>query len=326
MVRPFDIRDVGLMQRLQSQARPLATQMIVVGGISPLRDAMRAYVAAGRDPLVCLVEHDTEHEIDAFGMLQVLPDESSAEVARQRGAAMLLAAPVPHTEAQVHAWLYLIQELAANAAERGAHHIVADVHEGGIEYQILQSAGFAPLMQQDLMKLTRALPADNHAAPVPGLREATKEDEPQIRALHIRSAPKMIYQAECSLDSLLSLLRVQKGWVLVQHNEVVGHIGIWHGRRGRAMRCLFRPEAESQAAAVLGHVLSHDNYRRATYCSVRHYQSWLLHILDELGFAHLTTTTVMMRHSAPRVQAPVWSAVPELEALMAGARGNKPKS
>lgn len=326
MIRPFDIRDVGLMQRLQSQARPLATQMIVVGGISPLRDAMRAYVAAGRDPLVCLVEHDNEHEIDAFGMLQMLPDESSAEVARQRGAALLLAAPVPHDEAQVHAWLHLIQELAANAAERGAHHIVADVHESGIEQQVLQSAGFASLMQQDLMKSTHMLSPGEHAPPVPGLREAIKDDEPLIRALHIRSAPKMTYQAECSLDALLSLLRVQKGWVLMQHNEVIGHIGFWHGRRGRAMRCLFRPEAEPQAAAVLSHVLSHDNDRRATYCSVRHYQSALLPILDELGFVHLSTTTVMMRHSAPRVRAPVWSAAPELEALLAGARGNKPNS
>ena len=326
MVRPFDIRDVGVMQRLSTQARPLATQMVVVGGVSPLRDAMRAYVAAGRDPLVCLVERDNEHDVDAFGFMQILPDESSAEVARQRGAALLLAAPVPHTEAQVQAWLYLVHELAVSAAERGAHHIVADVHEGGIEHKILQSAGFVPLMQQDLMKLAGQLPAEAHDERAPGLRKATKDDEPLIRALHMRSAPKMTYQAECSLDALLNLMRVHKGWVLLHHNEVIGHIGFWHGRRGRAMRCLFRPEAEEHAAAVLGHVLSRDNYRRATYCSVRHYQSWLLPMLDELGFLHLSTTTMMMRHSAPRVQAPVWSTAPEMEALLAAVRGNKPTS
>ena len=58
MIRPFDIRDVGVLQRLHAHARPLATQMIVVGGIHPLREAMRSYVAGGRDPVLCLVERE----------------------------------------------------------------------------------------------------------------------------------------------------------------------------------------------------------------------------------------------------------------------------
>jgi hypothetical protein len=53
------------------------------------------------------------------------------------------------------------------------------------------------------------------------------------------------------------------------------------------------------------------NPRRPVYCTIRHYQSWLLPIFDELGFAHLVSTTLMVRHTAVRVQQPVWSTTPK---------------
>ena len=334
MIRPFDIRDVGVLQRLHAHARPLATQMIVVGGIHPLREAMRSYVAGGRDPVLCLVEREG---IEAFGMLRMLPDESSAEVARPRGAALLLAAPSPRDEDGAHLWMLLVQELTAGAAlelrdhahlaerrrevkghlcarwasggvaERGAHHIVADVHEGGIEAQILPVCGFVPMFQQELMKHVGRRDFVLNDEPVAGLRPVERNDAPLIRALHIRCAPRLTWAAESSLDALLGVMNVQRGFVLVRSNEVVGHIGFWHGRRGRAMQCLFRPEYEEIAGAVLRRVLGTVHYRRSTYCCVRSYQSWLAPVLTELGFVHVSSNQVMMRHSAPRVQAPVWS-------------------
>jgi hypothetical protein len=311
--------------------RPLATHLVIVGGINPLREAMRGYVAGFLDHMVCLVERDGDSpDADAFGLMYVLPDESGPEIARQRGAGLILMAPTPNSDAQVAAWVSLTHELAASAAERGVHHIVADVHEGGVEAAILQSAGFVPMLQQSLYKRVK-LSKDGGKGkskagvaprPVPGLRPATKDDEPLIRALHIRSAPKMTYHAEHSSDALFGLMRVQRQWVLIQHNEVVGYVGLWHGRRGRAMRCLFRPGAEEMAESVIRNVLAQDAYQRATYCAVRHYQQGLHAALDQLGFVHVAATTLLVRHTAPRVTAPVWSAVPEIAAI----RANNPVS
>jgi len=296
-----------VVQRLQSHARPLATQMIVVGGLHPLREAMRSYVVGANDPVVCLVDPG---DAGAFGMLRVLPDESSADVARQRGAALLLAAPMPHDEESAFQWVSIVHELAAGAAQRGVHHVVADVHDGSLEAGLLHAAGFAPQMQLEMLKLHGARNAFADAAPVAGLRPAARIDEPQIRSLHMRCAPRLTWAAESTLDALLGVMRVQRGYVLEHGSEVVGHVGFWHGRRGRAMRCLFRPEYEHAAGAALRRVLSEASYRRATYCCVRSYQSWLAPILQEIGFVHVSTNVAMLKHTAGRVQAPVWTKAP----------------
>jgi hypothetical protein len=310
VIRPFDIRDVPLVQKLHGAARPLTMQLVAVGGINPLREAMRAFVGGLRDHYVCLVERDTAHHLEAFGLMQISA-ESEHELPRQRGAAILLIAPIPRQPEHVTLWTYLAQELASAAAERGVHHIVAEAAEGTPEAEALLNAGFAPLMQQDLMKLT----APSHPVGAPerpeGLREATPDDAPLIHALRMRSAPRMVAQPVDTVDSLLSALKTRAGWVLFRQNELIAHVGFWHGRRGRAMLCQFRPEAEDMARDVIHFALSQDSYRRPTYCMVRHYQSGLLATLDALGFAHVTTTTLMVRHTAVRVGQPVWSAVPE---------------
>ena len=221
-----------MVQRLQSQGRPLTTQMAMVGGLHPLRAAVRSYVAGvtgAFDPVVCLVDSEGT---GAFGMLRMLPDESSGEVARQRGAALLLAAPMPRDEDGERHWVSIVHELAAGAAERGAHHIVADVHEGSFEASLLTTAGFGPQMQQDLLKLHR-MQSVQKVEPVAGLREAERGDEPLVRALHLRCAPRLTWAAESSLDALLGSMRVQRGYVLINGSEVVGHVGFWHGGRGR---------------------------------------------------------------------------------------------
>ena len=310
MIRSFDLRDVSVVQRLHGQGRPLSTHMVMAGGINPLRDAMRGYVAGALDHMICLVERDTEHNVEAFGLMHVLPDESDAEIARQRGAALVLMAPAPTTAALAGAWVYLIQELAAVASERGAHHIVADVQEGSVEAGILQSAGFAALLSQDLLKLTRS-PEKGMAHPLPeGARLATRDDDPQIRLLHLRCAPKMTLQAERTCDALFNSMRLHKSWVLLRNNEVVGYIGTWHGRRGRVLQCLFRPDAEGEADGMLRHVLSVEKYGRPTYCCLRHYQNALLPVLAGQGFMNLGSTILMMRHTAVHIRQPVWSKVP----------------
>jgi hypothetical protein len=40
------------------------------------------------------------------------------------------------------------------------------------------------------------------------------------------------------------------------------------------------------------------------------YQSWLLPVLDELGFMHVTSNAIMVKHLTARVRQPVWSIQP----------------
>jgi hypothetical protein len=225
-------------------------------------------------------------------------------------------APVANTEAQGRAWVSLALGFAEQAGERGVHHIIADVLDGSAESLLLQAAGFVPMIQQDLMKLARAPQLGDKGekpAIVSGLREATNDDAPMIRALHLRTAPRMTYPAERTADALFDALRVRRGWVLERNSEILGHIGFWHGRRGRAMRCLFRPEAFADARDAIAFVLHASDYRRATYCNIRHYQNWLLPIFESLGFAHLGSTMLMTKYTTARAPelSPLRALIPQ---------------
>ncbi len=324
MIRPFDLRDVGIVQRLVSHARPLACELVAVDGISPLREAMRAYMSGGRDHAVVLVERDSKHNLDAFGLMRVLPEQNNHDnhndpadgSPQQRRAALVLMSPHAQSEEMVEAWMYLAQEFASEAAQRGVHHIVAEAPEAGGEAESLHGAGFVPLIPQDVFKLAGRLVAPPAPELPASMREQTKDDEPFIRALHMRSAPKMTYQAELTFDLLRGALRAEKGIVLERQNEMIGHVSVRQGRRGYGMHIQFRQEAEEDAQIMLQYALSRlaQRGRLPVYVTVRQYQSWLLPILGRLGFVHMTSTLLLMRHTAARVHQPVWSASPELAA------------
>ena len=327
MIRPFDIRDVNVIQRLRPMTRALAYEFMAVDGINLLRDAVSSYVTGGRDNNVVLVNRtagdDDRDTAEAFGLMQLLDTPQPSDSAnhthtnendRQRRAALILMSPGPDTDERVESWMYLAQEFAAYAASHGIHHIVAEPAEYGGEAEALYGAGFAPLIHQDVLKLA-TIPDDIEIDKLPGLREATKADEPLIRILHMRSAPKITYQAEITSDLLRATTQSQsnEGWLLEHESEVVGYVCIREGRRGHGLQLMFRPKAEEMAKPMLLHVLQRIRRRRRgpVYCTVRAYQSWLLPILDELGFNHITSTMLMVRHTAARVHAPVWAGVPE---------------
>jgi hypothetical protein len=339
MIRPFDIRDVNVIQRLRPQSRTLAYELTAVDGVNLLRDAVTSYVTGGRDNNVVLI-HRNAHEsaatngnptapnIDAFGLMQIVHDPNQTDGYKR--AALVLMAPTPDSDETLECWMHLAQEFATHAATHGVHHIVAEPTEYGGEAEALQAAGFAPLIHQDVLKLAQldALP-DPASAKLDGLRETTKVDEALIRMLHMRSAPKLTFQAELTSDLLRATTPATQSWVLTDGNgaggggggEVIGHVAVQEGRRGTGLHMLFRPKAEELALPILHHALAYVRKRKRApvYCTVRAYQSWLLPVLDELGFVHITSTVLMVRHTAMRVQQPVWKEVPEAAAIVARA-------
>ncbi|MFN3704569.1 MAG: hypothetical protein ACK4WM_01030 [Thermoflexales bacterium] len=316
MTRPFDIRDVGLLQRLAATARPLACWAAAVDGLYPLREAMRAYVSAGRDAAVVLVDRAASSSEDgAFGMMQMLPTSEphqSTTNPTPRWAVLTMLGAQSQGEARLESWERILLGLVAEAAQRGVHHIVTESPESGPEWEALQAAGFVPLLQQDLLKVSLPLEGGGHAGELPGLREQGKDDEPLIRLLHQRIAPKMTYPAEAALDQFVGH-HLRRGWLLTRNNELVAYAAVHQGRRGYGLQLLFRPEAEEDARSMLEHCLA--RLRGSAYVTVRHHHSWLLPVLDQLGFVHLTSTVLMVRHVAAKVQQPVWSHAVEHAAI-----------
>lgn len=313
MIRPFDIRDVNMIQRLRPLARALAYELVAVNGINLLWEAMTTYLTVRRDNALLLVDRDAQLGTDSFGLMHILPDANNGagNDIMNRRAALVLMGPNPESDAIVESWMYLAQEFASHAASQGVNHIIAEPTEYGGEAEALQAAGFAPLIHQDVLKLAHV--AEHGAMPnLPtGLRNYEKSDEPLVRMLHMKTAPKLTVQAEITSDLLRSNQNSGHGWVLMHGSEIVAHAVLREGRRGYGLQILFRPKAEDDALPMLQYVLSQvkSGKRGPVYCTIRAYQSWLLPILDELRFSRITSTVLMTRHTAVRVHTPVWSQV-----------------
>ena len=307
-IRLFDIRDVSLVQRLSPLGRPLAYEPIAVHGLNPLREAMRAYVSAGYDRTVALTcrEPDT-HGLDAFGLMYIVPGRSNG-----RGdapcAALLFMAPTPQSNELTDIWAELSEAFVAFAGEHGVQCIVAETPEEGNEAEALHRVGFSPLMHQDIMKLS-LLPEEMVPADVIGLRALEDHDDSYVKLLSMRVVPKLVQKAEGNTDLTRLTHHTDCGYIFIRNQEPMAHISLHQGRRGYGMQLMFRPEAEDVAEATLLYALSNlcGKSRRPVYCMVPSYQSWLLPILDNLGFTHITSNAIMVKHTTKRLRQPIWS-------------------
>ncbi len=344
MVRPFDIRDVSVVQRLSPLGRALAYELAAVDGLSPLREALRSYAAGNSDNRVVLVRRSQEQAAEAFGLVQMLSDPADAtrdddpmaglrNGNPSRYAALVYMAPVPRNEDMAAAWADLAQAMVSYAAERGAVHVIAEAPDNGSsdgirEADALYSAGFSPLIHQDVLKLPRISSAlDAPVDDVPGLRPQQDSDEPLVRLLAMRTVPKLMQRAETTSDLTRLTHRIDCGFSLFSKGELTGNVAIRRGRRGYGLQMLFHASAEDQAEAVLRYSLSHLCGRtgdRPIYCTVPSYQSWLLPALGRLGFAHVTSNVLMIKHTTATVKQPVWSL--DAKAAAGGVAHGKPNA
>ena len=310
-IRLFDIRDVGAVQRLSAVGRSLAYEPAAVDGLNPLREAMRAYVSASRDHTVALIRRDPNaRELDTFGLMSQVQVRTSDQD-ETTYAAMTYMAPCPLTDELVDTWTELTEAFCMYAGEHGVQCIVAETPESSREAEALQRVGFSPLMHQDIMKLA-ALPAEIEAPDVLGLRAQEERDEAYVKLLSMRVVPKLVQKAEGNTDLTRLTHRTDCGFILMRNQEPFANISLQQGRRGYGMQVLFRQEAEDLAEPMLQYALSNlcDKTRKPVYCMIPSYQSWLLPVLDELGFSHITSNAIMVKHTTARVRQPVWSLQP----------------
>jgi hypothetical protein len=311
MIRLFDIRDVGTVQRLSPVGRTLAYEPAAVDGLNPLREAMRAYVAGGYDRAVALMRRDPDNrELDTFGLMYLVPGRVSTQN-EARFAALAYMAPFPQTDELTNTWVELTEAFVSYAGEHGVHCIVAEIPETGREAQAFHQVGFTSLMHQDIMKLAM-LPEVMETPDVIGLRPVEDKDDAYIKLLSMRVVPKLVQKAEGSTDLTRLTHRSDCGFILMHQQEPMVYISLQQGRRGYGMQILFKPEAEDLAESVLRYSLVNlcGRSRRPVYCMVPTYQSWLLPVLDAIGFTHITSNAIMVKHTTARVRQPVWSLQP----------------
>lgn len=302
-IRPFDWRDLLLVQRLQAHGQVLDYKRAQVDGVSPLRDALYTYLplgAANRHTLVMAGKN-------AF-----------AQYIRPKGSncvRLTYLVPTPEDSAGAECWIDLLEQLTAAVGKQGIYHIVAEARHDGPEMELLQRIGFGVFARQVIFRRASPLEADNELPPLPGLRPWRSTDDWGVRLLHTNIVPQLVQQIEAPVGDALDPSRWPNRLVLERDGDVLACLVTRRGRVGSAMRLLLHPQADVYARGLIRHGLAtlRDAPRQPVYCRVRRYQSWLQTPLDANGFEPVSRTVLLVKHTVARVMTPEWNRLPVVE-------------
>ncbi len=299
-IRPFDWRDLLLLQRLQGQGQILDYKRAGVDGIFPLRDALHNYLplwGGARRTLVIAGKN-------AF--VQYICHKDSKRVR--------LTYLVPEPAQDADCWIDLLEQLTEAVGKQGMYHIVTEARHDGPELELLQRIGFGVFTRQVLCRRESPL-LKSAPPPLAGLRPWRSTDDWGLRLLHTNVVPQLAQQIEAPVADALAPSRWPQRLVLERDGEILACLVGRVGRVGSALRLLINPQASAHAEALIQHGLATLNRapEQPVYCRVRRYANWLQAPLEACGFEPLTSTLLLVKHTVARVITPAWNRLPLVE-------------
>ena len=292
-VRAFALRDLPLVQRLKSHGISLDSEEYLSRGLHTLGDATLARLSLHNLGTPTVVVHDGAAQ--AFGQLRLKPNTASAHI--------IFVAPglcEEDSARQQTLWLHVLDALSAEAGERGAARIHAEVDENSTVFAALRQAGFASYARQDIWRRDPdPLPAGPD--PVASFYRADRHDMPLVHFLYARTVPRLIQQADPAPRP--------GGLVYVQDGKALCYLSLSTGERGVYIRPYMHID---DSARVLGlfraalHLLKQPS-RVPVYCCVRQYQRWMSSSLEALGFTPWARQTVMVKRTTAHIKHPAFA-------------------
>jgi hypothetical protein len=193
----------------------------------------------------------------------------------------------------------LIENLAAQAGEWGAFHVLAEVDERSDAFVPLRKAGFSVYAWQrmwDVSQITDASPAGMW-------RRVRPVDLHSVQGLYQQIVPPLLHPIEPQPKGV-------SGWMC--NDGVKSYVSVAQGVYGIVLVPLIHPETRD-AGAKLASLIANlpDRRNRPVYVCVRSYQAWLEPALADLGAQGADRQAVMVKHLAHLVkEAQTAPAVP----------------
>ncbi len=288
MIRPFDWRDVGLVRRLSDQGMCLDAETCFTRGWHSLQSALLGYLAPGVGTPT-YVWHGGE------------PGDGGAAIAQMEhrpgdDCARLLFLSPAYAATTGPAWEDLIERLATEAGERGAHNLVAHVAQDCAEFEALRRLGFAIYARQSVWRRSGGSPRPADGG-LPGLRPQTSADSWGIHTLYTNVVPRLVQQVEAPPKSH------SRGYVLEEDGEIVAYLYRSRGPLGVWCEPFLHPQAYSRSAGVIASFLQliGGGAERPVYFCVKSYQDWLHEPLAEAGFEPAGDQAVMVKRMVVRL-------------------------
>lgn len=296
MIRPFDWRDLGLLNRVRNRGLCLEAQLAYTRGPQAVQTALLDIIMPGRSSCTLVVRPTGTEEEPAVGQLSHRTDERFARLAFVSPAETLGAGSGE----------LLIEGLVSLAGEHGAQHLIAEVEEGTATFECLRNVGFGIYARQRIWQ-SQARPRTDAAAP-DAWRPRTSSDDPAIQSLYQNLVPALVQQVESPPSSN------DRGLVHWVEGELLGYADVVRGPLGVWTQPYFHPAAaglDSLLAASIPH--AQGNRPVPVYVCVRSYQGGLESSLDHAGLELCAEQAVMVKHIAATVRRPVLATMPALE-------------
>ena len=293
MIRPFDLRDLPLARRLRGHTVSLHAESSLTHGVHLLRNALTNMI----------IDRDLSTFVwkgkDGAGLVQ-LQISDDGEVAKIISVGLEKYGEQNEQNKPDHVLdetllLSLLDNLVYEIGRRGIHNLVAEVDELGDVLVTLRHAGFAIYTRQDIWVLT-----DSDVEPYGSLlQERMVKDDWDINLLYANTVPRLI-----QLIEPVPPMKEGPGWVLHENGELAAFVQRHDGTEGSWLRLFVHPGAHTNSDEILRSLLKlkAPSPEQPFFCCVPRYQSWLQGALQNMGFEHLGSQAVMVKHTVQRIQ------------------------
>lgn len=317
MIRPFSLRDVGLVARLQREGVLLDLETGLTRPRSPLAAAVVSALLPSRNGASTYVVNHKDENGHQLGLAQMRRRPIRPE------HVIVFIAPALTSGNGAHAiWQRLLTHLCVKAGEQGGQRIYAGLPIDGEEYQIFRHVGFTAYAQEDVFELTWPPPRLTGADPL-SLRRQRSRDSWGLQQLYATVTPRAVQNAEGSAQSQWELGRrgwwgaypQRQGYVWESRDEIWAALQIRSSHAGHWLRMLLHPDAIDQADGLVAAALSHVGRTpgQKLYCAVRTYEAGIPSALTAWGFQLVGSQTLAVKHTTVWAREPVAQSVHALE-------------
>ena len=308
--------DLIAIQRLQKHGVQLDLERAVLWHHTPLDAALWAHLPLNRIGAETLVLYPSAtHRARAVGFMQL-----RGRVGRPEADVVFLAPSLDHDPDAVAIWYRLLAEGAQVIGKRGGQRLFAQVASGnGIE-EVFRQAGFIAYAHDEIYCLQN-LPRDlgNNDC----LRRQRARDGWNLLRLYTELTPRPVQIAEGMLSPEGQGGKMGDWWdqsrsggfILEVDSELAGAVRVRRGQSAYCLRFGLHPQAQEHSQRLLHGALAllRAASSRPIYSSVRDYESGIAPALEQAGFQHTQSRTLMVKHTTARAKEPLLKLIPSLE-------------
>jgi len=308
LIKPFHLRDVVSLAKLQNQGETLDLEERLVHPRSPLSVALLASVLPTKSTTSTFILDFADEQEHYRGSIQ-----TRRRAGRPEQDVVFLAPLLEHKNGNHAVCQRLLTHVCVKAGEQGDHRIYARLEVGRDEVQVFKNVGFSAYAEEEIFCLTPdRFPPDPRDTL--GLRRQTTADSWSLQRLYAAVTPHVVQVAEGLAQGQwqinnhrLSDQGRRLGYVWEREGEILAVLHLRSGRAGYSLRMLLHPDVANQVESLIQTGLSLvGNLQRQpdkpVYSSSRTYQTELGSVLMTCDFQKLATQVVMVKHTTVRAR------------------------